>query len=125
MRVFMLLGFILSLQISAAATREPSVVPFEENGVVTGVLRSTPECVTPGTRERPQVWLSVGQILLYQVEIPENGSYEFHVIPGKYELVASNSKGCLAQKDVLITPKQVAQVDLKIEPSRAPASLRR
>jgi len=92
--------------------------PYQQNAVVTGVLAQSSDCDVKEGRKRAQVWLSVGQVLLYQAEVPAGGSYEFHVVPGKYDLVATNEKGCLVQSQLSVTPKQVARMDLKLEPAR-------
>lgn len=102
---------------------QSQLVPYRDNSIVTGRLDASPECSSTLDRRNPEVWLSIGQILLYQVEVPVNGSYEFHVVPGKYDLLATNSKGCLAQAQLTTSPKLVSEINLRLSPARAPAAV--
>lgn len=116
-----LMGGVLLLNLAAWGAT-PSLVPFENNSVVSGRLTAQSGCTKKDTRDPAQVWLSVGQILLYQVEVPVEGSFEFHVVPGKYDLVTTSSKGCIDQKQITVQPREVAQANLKLVPAREPAS---
>jgi len=102
------------LALGANLSAENPVTPFKDNSVITGTLKAAPECTPQNTRMNTQVWLSVGQILIYQVEVPIDGNYEFHVRPGKYDLTAMNSIRCIAQTQVTVAPKQVAQIQLRL-----------
>ena len=88
--------------------------PYQKNSVVVGQVTATKSCAETSGKRSPEVWLSIGQILLYQVEVPVNGNYEFHVVPGKYDLLVTNSGGCLDQTEIKIASKQVAQVNLRL-----------
>lgn len=121
--VFSILALMFqSAAIFGAENGGAGLTPYQKNSVITGKIDATKSCTETSDRRNPELWLSIGQILLYQVEVPVNGNYEFHVVPGKYDLVATNSGGCLAQAEVKVEPKQVAQVNLRLASSRAPAS---
>ncbi|HAR44155.1 MAG TPA: hypothetical protein DCS07_16245 [Bdellovibrionales bacterium] len=94
------------------------VKPYQKDSAVTGILTSDPDCVVKEGRGTAQLWVSVGQILVYQLDVPPGGSYEFHLVPGKYDLAVTNSKGCLAQKQFTLAPKQVAKVNLHLTQKR-------
>lgn len=95
------------------------LIPFQKNAIITGRVTATKNCEEASDRRTPIVWLSMGQILLYQVEVPVNGNYEFHVVPGKYDVLATSSNGCLGQAQTSAQPKQVAQIQLRLAPNRA------
>ena len=103
-----------------------AVPPTAPDGVkVTGRLTATKDCTAPGIvsrRENPQVWVSVGQILLYQLDVPVGGTYEFHLKPGAYELLASNPRGCLAQSTLTVQAgtELVSHLELATPPRSAP-----
>lgn len=109
-----------------AAARMPVALatpaPFERNAVITGGVEADEECGPKPGRRNPQVWLAVGQILLQQVEVPVGGNFEFHVTPGTYEVVATNAQGCLTQRQLTLTERQVGQAALKLEPARKPSA---
>lgn len=97
-------------------------VPFEKNAVLTGTIEQSTDCQKKADKRPPELWVSVGQILLYQVEVPAKGTFEFHVVPGKYDLAVTNSAGCISQKQIEVKAKQIATADLKLEEQRKPAS---
>lgn len=108
-----LLSFLFGVG-SVGYASTPAIQPIQGAAVVTGVLDADPGCMSKEIRGDAQVWLSVGQILLYQVEVPQSGSFEFHVLPGKYELSATTSKGCLATKEFKVSAQQVANMNLRL-----------
>ncbi len=95
--------------------------PLTGAAVITGKIVAEKDCLKTSDRRPPDVWLSIGQILLYQVEVPVEGTFEFHVKPGKYDLTATNSKGCLAVNQLVVAPEQVLKSDLRLAVSRSPA----
>ena len=121
--VLLFVSSILPAAVHAAETPLANAQAFEGNAVITGHLAATTrECEKGLDPHNPQVWLSVGPTLLYQVEVPLGGSYEFHVVPGKYELTATSSSGCLTRTQLSAAAKQVARQDLTLEPARKPAN---
>lgn len=69
--------------------------------------------------ELTQVWFSKDNTLLYQLEVPLNGSFEIHSLPGSYSLVANTKKGCLIEKKLNLVEgkKQIVSLALR-EPNR-------
>jgi hypothetical protein len=110
---------LLSFQAALAA---PTPKAFENNAVITGKITARDHCEKTDDERRPELWLSIGQILLYQVEVPVNGNYEFHVRPGKYEMTVNNPRGCMDYKEIEVKAKQVARLDLELNTSRGPAT---
>jgi hypothetical protein len=104
MGIALLLAFVSTARAAAPA----------DDAVVTGKVSAGPACLAPADQRPPEVWLSIGQILLYQVEVPVGGNFEFHVVPGKYDVVANNSKGCVAQAEVKVKAGQTARAELAL-----------
>lgn len=69
--------------------------------------------------ELTQVWFSKNDTLLYQLEVPLNGSFELHSLPGSYSLVANTKSGCLIEKklNLIEGKKQTVSLSLR-EPNR-------
>jgi hypothetical protein len=85
--------------------------------VIAGRVEPTPECA----KAPLEAWLSVGTTLLYQVEIPRHGTFEFHVNSGKYNLVVVGASGCLAEAEVEARANDTREVVLKPAPAVKPA----
>jgi hypothetical protein len=72
-----------------------------------------------GCSKKVMVWLSLDKeeykerLLLMHTEVPEGGSFEFFVKPGKYQLRASDQAGCEYLKKVEVTSKN-AVVEVKM-----------
>ena len=59
---------------------------------IKGKVTSSEGCVQPA-----QLFVSQAkEKLLYQVEVPVNGTFSINLIPGKYRLHAANKEGCKA-----------------------------
>ncbi len=73
--------------------------------VIRGDVSSEKACLT---KDRAMVWLSLPEddfkqrLLLMHTLVPERGSFEFYVKPGKYRLMASNEKGCEFKQDITV-----------------------
>jgi len=77
--------------------------------IIAGTVEAKEDCAhTP-----METWLSSGQTLLYQVEIPQHGSFEFHVNSGKYDLVAVGADGCLGEAEVEARQNDTRRITLK------------
>jgi hypothetical protein len=70
---------------------------------ITGTVQSPKECLGP-----VMVWLSLDEddyqkrLLLMHTQVPQKGSFEFFLRPGKYQLRASDEKGCEFFKKVTV-----------------------
>ena len=72
------LGFLFTLQTHASSQ------------VLVGKIQSDQGCVQPS-----QLFVSTDKRdLLYQVEVPINGSFSFNLNPGVYHFHAANEEGC-------------------------------
>ncbi len=77
-------------------------IHFASAAVIRGEVQSLPECKS----EQTMVWLSLNEkefkkkLLLMHTLVPERGTFEFYVKPGRYLLVGSNEKGCSWEKAV-------------------------
>jgi hypothetical protein len=112
----------VAIALATTEGSESKLTPYQKNAVITGQIAATKNCTETSDKRPPEVWLAMGQILLYQVEVPLNGNYEFHVVPGKYDLLVTNSGGCLDQTEVKVEPKQIAQINLRLSSDRSPAA---
>jgi hypothetical protein len=80
-------------------------VQANETGV-TGSVRSPKECKGP-----VMVWLSLDKdnynerLLLMHTEVPVQGSFQFYLKPGAYQLRASNEQGCDFEKKITVGDK--------------------
>jgi hypothetical protein len=63
--------------------------------------------------KKAMVWLSLDKdnykerLLLMHTMVPIGGTFEFHVKPGKYQVRASDEKGCEDYKQVEVSSKDV------------------
>lgn len=96
--------------------------PSVTEAVLTGSVLGSSACFAEKMRGDAQVFVSVGQTLLYQVEVPQNGTFEFHVLPGKYEVVAATSKGCTERKEIQVAHTQTKDLQFSLSPGRKIAS---
>ena len=77
----------------------------DETGV-TGSIRSPKDCTGP-----VMVWLSLDKdnyherLLLMHTEVPAQGSFQFYLKPGAYQLRASNEQGCEFEKKIKVGEK--------------------
>lgn len=70
-----------------------------------------------------QIWVSQDRNLVYQISVPSGGSYQFHVIPGKYTLTAFTEEGCHDRKEVEVKNSEVQKTNLSMtSKKRNPAS---
>lgn len=82
---------------------------------IQGKVESSPKC-DPKTM---MVWLSLDKndyqerLLLMHTEVPVGGTFEFHVKPGKYQVRASDEKGCEDYKRISIIQKN-EMISLKV-----------
>lgn len=69
-----------------------------------------------------QGWVSIGNQLIYQADIVAGGSFEFHVLPGKYNVVMATREGCMAETNVEVKAGELKKFDLNLDKIRRPAS---
>lgn len=67
-----------------------------------------------------EAWLSLGTTLLYQVDVPQHGTFEFHVNSGSYNLVVVGATGCLAEAEVEARENDTRSVTLSPTQAIAP-----
>ena len=58
-------------------------------------------------RETFQLYVTHGKSVVYQLEVPHGGSFEFDLPKNKYRLTAVNESGCSYEADMEITKNQV------------------
>lgn len=86
--------------------------------IVLGMIDAQPLC----KNQAAQVWFSKNDVLIYQIEVPAQGHFELHTIPGEYSLVANTQSGCFIEKKITLTADKKYSVALKLqEPTRKPA----
>ena len=79
---------------------------FADETGVTGSVRSPKECTG-----KVMVWLSLDKdnynerLLLMHTEVPPQGSFQFYLKPGAYQLRASNEQGCEYEKKIKVGKK--------------------
>ncbi|OFZ80793.1 MAG: hypothetical protein A2583_08425 [Bdellovibrionales bacterium RIFOXYD1_FULL_53_11] len=67
-------------------------------------------------------WLSKGRTLLYQADVSPNGTFEFHTLPGRYNLVVTGESGCFVEKPVDVSANKTKEIMLDlVRKERAPA----
>src|SRR5690349_6278941 len=85
------------------------VKPFKKAAAIVGTLSASKEC-----KEKAQVWVSIERTLLYQAETPPRGSFEFHTLPGIFNIVATSPEGCFAETKVELKADEVKKIDLNL-----------
>ncbi len=86
-----------------------------------GILSSSKECFLPVA----EAFVSNdAKELLYQVSVPPNGSFIFHLKPGSYDLAIRGEKNCLTTKKIKISKSdESSKVEIKLEAQgRVPAA---
>ncbi|MGE0616091.1 MAG: hypothetical protein AB7P04_10660 [Bacteriovoracia bacterium] len=85
---------------------------------ISGKLAATPECAGG----QVQTWVSAGQTLLYQADLSVGGTFEFHLNPGKYNVVATGSTGCFVEQVVEMKADKNHEITLNlVSGKRAPS----
>jgi hypothetical protein len=91
------LSALLSLPLPSFAADElpppPKVRPLAGASVIVGQIDARSDC----DKGEFEAWLSQDSLLLYQVDVVARGSFEFHVLPGRYNLVVTSSTGCFSE----------------------------
>lgn len=75
---------------------------------ITGKLTGSEDCAKADN----QIWISINNLLLYHTDLPTNGTFEFQVKPGKYNVIATGSGGCFFETAVEL--KKNEKKDVKV-----------
>ncbi len=76
---------------------------------ISGKVLSKVGCVKP-----TQLFISIDDKLLYQIEVPINGSFSVAVKKGEYNFLAINEEGCQSKKIKVVTDNIKKEVDLYV-----------
>jgi hypothetical protein len=82
--------------------------------VIIGEIKASPECSTKNT----MVWLAQNKMLYYQIEVPPQGDFKFHVIPGDYTLSVTSPQNCFVKQDVDAIEGKTKTVKLELVSSK-------
>jgi hypothetical protein len=107
------IGIILAL-FSSVGFSQNTVEPAENGAVIVGTLKGDGKCA----QAPAQAWLSMKEVLFYHAEVPVNGTFEFHAIPGTYNLVVTGKTGCFVEKEIMLGLKQVQNITLVLKSSQ-------
>ncbi len=88
------------------ATFASKAVPDKTESVLKGKVVSS-KCHGP-----VQIWISKGKTLIYQAEAPINGTFEFHLFAGKYDVAATSSDKCVVKKKVELAGGKAKNIEL-------------
>ncbi len=96
-----------------AATDFGEIKAYNKAGAIVGTLKADSKC----EKVRNEIWVSQGRNLYYQAEVPINGSFEFHVVPGKYNIVATGANGCFVEAETFVKMGSVQRLSLLMKPA--------
>lgn len=105
--LIILLCFFISTQ--ALAKNEIKIV--EGSSLFIGTLQGHKAC----KGEEAQVFFVHQNVVNYQIPVPDKGSFQVHLIPGQYHLVAIDEGGCLAETRIEVEANKVHQYQFKME----------
>ncbi len=91
----------------------PKVKPLDGAAVIEGVIEAHPECA----RGELEAWLSQGSMLLYQVDVAQRATFEFHVLPGHYNLIITGSGGCFSETRIEVGANRTELVTVSPVPT--------
>jgi hypothetical protein len=116
----MFFGLLGTLATVLAAPDGPKNVTTidPKSAAIVGTVLAGKECESGGI----VAWLSKTRMLLYQMDVVPKGSFEFHVLPGVYNLVFTSGSGCFVEDTIKAQAGQVvfSQVNLS-KGNRKPA----
>lgn len=107
MKIFILITVILHLPLLAHG--DDKVVPYKEAAAIHGKILGNKKCLGPAV-----IWVSKKAEILYQVEAPINGSFEFHLVPGEYDIAATSSNGCQVKKNFSVSKDESKTIEIKL-----------
>lgn len=102
------LGIEILLLLTLTSTPVWADVP-----TIFGELKAEPSCGAEN-----QVWVSKDSLLIYQTEVPSQGTFEFYLTPGKYNVTATSNKGCIDESELEVKKGQRVQLVLKLKGDR-------
>ncbi len=107
-----LLGFMAAHTTFADPGPElPGIEPLKDAAVIAGTLSAEQSCA----KDRAMVWISKGTSLIYQAEVPIGGTFEFHVIPGANNVIATSASGCFVEIETMSAPNEVKTLEPKLK----------
>ncbi|MEK6625060.1 MAG: hypothetical protein AABY86_08835 [Bdellovibrionota bacterium] len=107
MKIFILITVILHFPLLAHG--DGKVVPYKEAAVIHGKILGNKKCLGPAV-----IWVSKKTEILYQVEAPINGSFEFHLVPGEYDVAATTSNDCQVKKNFSVSKDESKTIEIKL-----------
>ncbi len=105
--------FLIVLAVSMVKVHAGDFSPelIKDSSAIVGTLTAKPEC----EKDNIHVWISQGTNLFYHVSVPAFGTFEFHTIPGKYNVVATSSSGCFSEVTVDTKVNQFHNLTLQLK----------
>jgi hypothetical protein len=86
------------------------------DSIISGVVGASSACLKDRTAH---IFLSEDRKLVYHNDIPLGGTFEFHVVPGSYEVFAETKKKCYFRQPVTISKiNESIKVPVKVTGSR-------
>lgn len=95
------------------AVPSSTVKAYNKAGAIVGTLKADAKC----SNGQNEIWISQGRSLYYQAEVPVNGTFEFHVVPGKYNVVVTGSTGCFVEAETFVKEGSVQKLALNLKPA--------
>lgn len=116
-----------------ALSMTPSPASAEEAGGVApdaGILQGQVKMKGACAKGEHMIWVSKGRSLYYQAEVVSGSTFEFHLLPGTYDVVVNSSQGCLAEMKARVekggrTPMALTLAVPQKTTKRDPASAKR
>ncbi|MBI2519281.1 MAG: hypothetical protein HYV97_02640 [Bdellovibrio sp.] len=105
MKIFILITLILNFPLWAS----DKVVPLKDASALHGKILGNKKCAGPAV-----IWISKKAEILYQVEVPINGSFEFHLVPGDYDIAATTSNSCQVKKSFTVAKNESKTIEIKL-----------
>ncbi len=105
MKFFILLNFLFSFYLQA----NELVKPYAGASALQGKLLANKKCLGPAV-----IWVSKSSEILYQIESPIGGSFEFHLMPGEYDIASTTNNGCQVKKSFSVKKDEVKEIEIKL-----------
>lgn len=92
-----------------------SQLAFAKTAIVKGKVESVTGC-----SDKAMVWISLDKeeykerLLLMHSEVPVGGTFQVHLVPGKYQLRASDKLGCETFRRIQVKEGE-QNINLKLE----------
>ena len=83
------------------------------SGTILGRIQPTAGCNTGAAH----LWYSQARTLLYDAEVPPNGTFEIHSVPGTFSIVVTSSSGCFVEQRIDIKPSETNTITIALNRS--------